>query len=269
MSILLLKPELPPTTEQEMLAWVRRGVRLERPEQSVRHRIEAAARDKAVDDFTNGFAYEFADMFKDAQSFVIQNDWASAFRGAGDFDTGAVHLPYPKTVFEFRVSGRAVLLLAEEQPELGSVITVLPFIEGPSGWTLAHDIYMLTDDLGGSVFLDHTDPRYLPLTKTVTEQARAVCICLEAGVSETDTIAAPARLNKAREKRGQVPLADYRVVRLGRRHQAGDGASGEGTRKRLHFRRGHLRHYEDKAIWIKWMLVGDPDLGFVNKEYRL
>lgn len=37
----------------------------------------------------------------------------------------------------------------------------------------------------------------------------------------------------------------------------------------MHFRRGHWRHYQDHRTWIKWCLVGDPDLGFVDKHYKL
>lgn len=37
----------------------------------------------------------------------------------------------------------------------------------------------------------------------------------------------------------------------------------------LHFRRGHWRHYGEYKTWIKWMLVGDPELGFVDKMYKL
>lgn len=38
---------------------------------------------------------------------------------------------------------------------------------------------------------------------------------------------------------------------------------------RMHFRRGHWRHYQEHRTWIKWMLVGDPDLGIIEKHYRL
>jgi hypothetical protein len=50
---------------------------------------------------------------------------------------------------------------------------------------------------------------------------------------------------------------------------AADGEREPGRKKRLHFRRGHWRHYETHKTWIKWMLVGDPDLGFIEKQYRL
>lgn len=79
-------------------------------------------------------------------------------------------------------------------------------------------------------------------------------------------------INHQRERRGRLPLADYHVVMLAHRRRLEPlprDPGAEVTRKRLHFRRGHWRHYANHKTWIKWMLVGDPDLGFVDKEYRL
>lgn len=62
---------------------------------------------------------------------------------------------------------------------------------------------------------------------------------------------------------------------LARRHERADrlptpaGAFEHHTRKRLHFRRSHWRHYVSHKTKIPWTLVGDPNLGFVEKEYRL
>ena len=41
------------------------------------------------------------------------------------------------------------------------------------------------------------------------------------------------------------------------------------TGKRLHFVRGHWRRYEEHKTWIRWRLRGDPDLGFIDKSYRI
>jgi hypothetical protein len=44
---------------------------------------------------------------------------------------------------------------------------------------------------------------------------------------------------------------------------------GAATTRSSATTRGHWRHYERHKTWIKWTLVGDPDLGFVDKHYRL
>lgn len=114
-----------------------------------------------------------------------------------------------------------------------------------------------------------------PLIDLVSAQVRAVCISLEAEVAVTEVVRADHKLNHAREKRGKLPILDYHVVTLAHRRRTLPRAADldpnrEYTRKRLHLRRGHWRHYDgDFRTWIKWCLVGDPELGFVDKEYRL
>jgi hypothetical protein len=110
------------------------------------------------------------------------------------------------------------------------------------------------------------------LSVLIWDQIRAICIALDAQVATAEVIRAPVNLNEKRAKAGKSPLSDYRVVDLARRHRIANpaaGTAGTGTRKRLHFRRGHWRHYETTKTWVKWCLVGNPDLGFINKHYRL
>lgn len=103
----------------------------------------------------------------------------------------------------------------------------------------------------------------------VSGQIKAACIALDAQVAEATTV----REAHSRSGGGSPqPLKAHHIVSLARRTarpaSLGDG-SGSGRRKRLHFRRGHWRHFEAHKTWIRWMLVGNPDLGFVEKEYRL
>lgn len=68
----------------------------------------------------------------------------------------------------------------------------------------------------------------------------------------------------------EIEKAHHVISLANRRNRpAALGGDGSSRRRRLHFRRGHWRHFETHKTWIKWMLVGDPDLGFVEKEYRL
>ena len=97
----------------------------------------------------------------------------------------------------------------------------------------------------------------------------AICISPEAAVHEV--IRAPFRLNKKREHAGKLPILDHHTISLARRQRATPSPFEPGERRspRLHWRRGHWRHFDNTRTWIKWMLVGDPDLGFVDKYYRL
>ena len=100
----------------------------------------------------------------------------------------------------------------------------------------------------------------------------AICIALDAAIATTEVVRAPHKINRVREAKGRLPIFDFHSVRLTKRSRPmplpvdPDRAI---TRRRLHFRRGHWRHFDDHKTWINWMLVGDPDLGFVDKNYRL
>lgn len=89
------------------------------------------------------------------------------------------------------------------------------------------------------------------------------------------------QLNKARARRGRPPVDSvYRILTINtaavRRRVDQDRTPGAEPRKgvRLHWRRGHWRtlhrgsEFEGRA-WVRRCLVGDPDLGAVNKDYRL
>ena len=130
---------------------------------------------------------------------------------------------------------------------------VLSFVRGPYGW-----VEQVTE------VCERVHPQ-------VDKQIRAIAIALDAEVIETECVRAPEKLNKAREKRGEPPLRDYHIVSLAQRHRAAPLPDHERRHRspRLHFRRGHWRHYEEHRTWVRWTLVGNPDLGFIEKEYRL
>jgi hypothetical protein len=88
---------------------------------------------------------------------------------------------------------------------------------------------------------------------------------------------APA-LTKARAKKGLPPITtETRVLTINvaavRRVVARTKLQSHES-PRLHWRRGHWRvlhrfsEFEDR-VWVRRCLVGDPDRGFVEKDYRL
>lgn len=186
--------------------------------------------------------------------FIVEHDWAAAFKGANDFDDGMEwRLPFDNSCFEFHITNRRVVVLATVTESDVRDLAVL--FEIKDGWMFApkEGVFSLLYDL-------------------VIEQIKAVYVSLEAEVAATEVVRAPHRLNHQRERSGKLPIADHHIVRLSNRHRVARleaPSDVPGTRRRLHFRRGHWRHYLDHKTWIKWMLVGDPDLGFIDKEYRL
>jgi len=204
-----------------------------------------------------------------APAFVVQHDLASAFARSPEFAEGEFCLPYSTdapddsraTVFEFRVSGRTVVVFAGhlEPGVIGGCACVSTIAESWIVWALS--------DAGEEVPPDKLDRALTPL---LWSQIRALCIALDAEVVTRELIRAPEKLNAAREKKGALPLRDYHVIRLhGRVVGKPPPMGGTHRSPRFHMRRGHWRHYVAHKTWIRWTLVGNPDLGFVDKEYRL
>lgn len=272
----------------ELMEWQERGLKFEKPHGSVMHHFFDAL-DRGEVRFLlpdmGGKIYDSAiDSKVDTEavhSFVIEHDWSSAFKNATDFDTGAYKTPYPSCCFEFRISGKQVIAMAQDDmPERDFTRTLMIFVRASSGWVLPQFAYGISDDGlwrpttrmvdGGPKLTDH----FYPLLNLIAGQIRAVCITLEANVATTDVVRASHKLNHSRERSGRHPVSDYHVVRLAHRKRYNavpeEMRSTDGRNSpRLHFRRGHDRHYQNYKVWIKWQLIGDPDLGFVDKEYRL
>lgn len=212
-------------------------------------RVETSFFHKALGDiyFCNKEGHAFVDEARiGAQVFLIQHDWAGLIAGT-DAATGEFCLPADPMVAEFRVEERQYILIY-----CGGRLTEV--LQTPYGW-VAGEVYPIDGEkVSGSPF---------------HQQVRAMCILLESEVCDAPVVRAPHHLNERRREAGRVPLYDYRVVRLSPRRQrfARDGDTGTHRSPRLHFRRGHWRHYKTHKTWVRWTLVGNPDLGFVDKVY--
>jgi hypothetical protein len=265
----------------EIEDWLAKPMVMQKPQGSAWHKIQDATRRKEVFSLKpNGAGLGKASVkgdYSKANVFVIEHDWAAAFEGSEGYEDTEVRLPYGLCVFELRLSGRRVCTVVGE--DRAGVV----FVSG-------------SKDRWVAIGPPHTDAVLRPLIST---QVAAICIALDAKVAETNVERAPSKLNQARAKKGLSPLKDYHVVSLLRRSRpAGprSGAGGEtGRRVRLHFRRGHWRRYGEEAAtcthawgdpdpsgrrycrhdcgmwrtWVNWMLVGNPDLGFIDKHYKL
>lgn len=207
--------------------------------------------------------------FEGYKTFLIQHDWAAAFANATDYEGGEYRLPADACLFEARINGRRIIA---DMSYLDGEIACFPFIELKEGWALL-----------GTYIFDHGklkhfyhDPDSPISDRKIIEflgaQVRAICIGLEAEVAMTEAVRAPHKLNRARERVGKPPIFDHHIVRLANRRRltpAEPDPNREIIHRRMHFVRGHWRHYGNHKTWIKWHLRGDPDLGFIDKEYRL
>lgn len=185
-------------------------------------------------------------------TFMIQHDWAGALGSEAMGVGNDFRVPYERTSFEMRVNGRNLFTYVGNKDD--TPLAAMPFVE-------VNGLWIGFDGLRISEY---------PLLEKTWDQIRAACVALDASVASHEVVRAPFKLNQKRLRSGKLPILDHHVINLARRSRPTDGQSGHsGSRKRLHFRRGHWRHYETSKTWINWMLVGNPDLGFIDKDYKL
>ena len=106
----------------------------------------------------------------------------------------------------------------------------------------------------------------------------AALTLLEEHLVSDHPMADPApKLNRARAKRGKPPLSGPHhvlTINTAALRRVAQRPTGSHESPRLHWRRGHWRvihwfsEFENR-VWVRRCLVGDPDLGFVAKNYRL
>lgn len=184
------------------------------------------------------------------QDFVVKHKWGDIV----ELGEAPVKLPYEACLFEFKFSGIPVIVAAWQAD--GDPINCFLTLEAKNGaW------------IGLS---EGTKLECYSIYQACWKEIKAICVALDAEVATSIVQRAPAALNRKRVKSGKSALLDFHVVDLSRRHRVSNQTDGHtGGKKRLHFRRGHWRHYENHTSWIRWTLVGNPDLGFVDKEYSL
>lgn len=214
--------------------------------------------------------------YEGVQTFVVKHDWRAAFGDSlGEITEGELKLPFECCAFEFKVSGvYVVFTFTEDQRYL--------YVQAKNGVWFSYD-----DDTTNK---ERTSEK---LWDYLLEQVKAICVMLDSEVASTSTVQAPYKLNKKRVDAGKTPLSDYHVIDLSVRHRGSarnQNPTPTGRHVRAHWRRGHWVHadkrpaadlhrhataqrwvpHEDRwRTWKNWMIVGDPDLGFVEKEYKL
>lgn len=288
----------------KIVTWAHGPLRLEKPQGSSFHHLVDYSRTSAGGTFAR--ALESGELTT-PQLFVVDHDWHAAFSASEGFaEIAEWPLPYAKCCFEFRISGVRVLAFVEEDDvnDGGKFLHCVygrdehwcsddyEYVLRRASGTLGHVTGVLVEVSGEKRREGHKFP---DLTSMVVNQIRAVCIMLDARVAVQERREPSAALSKSRSARGRSALPAHSVVRLSRRRygqpREDTRAVSSGRHVRLHWRRGHWRHYDrildepdpdvrtvDKANesgiwtssqWINSMLVGDESLGFVEKEYRL
>lgn len=254
-------------------AFMKEPLRLQRPRESLFNKTVDAV--DSGDGFRRTgldgdiFLFESDAFWEDtktsSQVFLVQHDWKSAMSGTefGDFQ-----LPYPKCCFEFIISDHRVCALMGADGATEDRYMIVFFQDGPV-WIMVGP-FMADGNNWEHAQVKNKSEIAVPLANFLHAHVRALCVSLEAEIAVADTTRAPHKLNSRLVSTRRQPSYDYREIRLARRPRPSaliDSAAG--SPKRLHFRRGHWRHFSNHRTWVKWCLVGDPDLGFIDKHYSL
>jgi len=259
------------TALDEILKWANGSLVLERPDGSMFRNLRKAvnrgealyfSRDK--ESVLPARDYE-KEIFSEAEILVVEHDWSMALGNAGALGD-PIKLPYDMCAFEFKITGRSVIALATQ---FNSDVCFTPVVLTSLGWSVPDYALHIDTDWTGDEIQRTEESGYIEMMALVDRQIRAICIALDAEVAKTEVVR-EAHTGQA-GKNYHAPLRSYHVVSLAHRSRTlpQEPIADTGRRVRLHFRRGHWRHFETHKTWIKWMLVGNPDLGFIDKHYRL
>lgn len=235
--------------------------------------VEAAYKGYAmlINDRANEYPQEQLDamcefLLSDSQVFLVSQNWHELMKQAEGYDGMDVMVPADICTFEMTIDGKHIIF------KLACPKDEVPTLRNCAAFTA----YELADGFWGVMApyrLDnmlHSRSDY-KLSNTIDENVLALCVGLEAEVLTQTLVRAPERLNKKRMKEDKPPLRDHYTVDLTKRHRTDPveyPVHGERQSPRLHFRRGHWRHFENHKTWIKWMLVGNAELGTVTHQYH-
>lgn len=210
------------------------------------------------------------DALDQSQVFVVKHNWGDVFKEALQDVGKNYNLPYPHCVFEFMISGKPVVLYVTQplpdSPVGFCAFTSLTNREHLNSWAMFPE----------SEWIDHVFPEN-PEQETpfmmAKRQVIAICVALNSTAATTEVTHQPVKVNEKRIINGKPIMKDFHVVDLSRRVHArvvGRPRSEYQGIIRAHLRRRHDRHYANgEVVTIDWMIVGNPDLGFVDHFYKL
>lgn len=211
--------------------------------------------------FTDPSIRESIDALNTSQVFIVENDWAYAM-----FDAlgGAKHeykLPYPQTVFEFKVHNGFVMAVAQQEDGEGIRLGVFAVLPDEQGGPAA--VYQSVD------FNKPADWQF------IVDQIKGICVALDVEIAERGPVE-PRRIHGRQAVPESVrPRICFHTLKLSKKYdtlrtRSKDTEGKQGRFVRLHFRRGHWRICESgKKVWVRYCMVGYRELGFSDKFYLI
>jgi hypothetical protein len=156
----------------------------------------------------------------------------------------------------------------------GIISLIFVMFPGVSHWTLAGHGKVMVPLPGSTNFrvFSHnaanggeTEREFVPFVmRSIGGFLSAINCCNVTRVK----IAVDPKLQKARTKRGRLPLFEFWTLQLVSHQTDQLSLGGSHSSPRVHLRRGHPRSISGgKYCWVRACVVGDKSSGVVHKEY--
>ncbi len=152
------------------------------------------------------------------------------------------------------------------------VVTAVHYVLMPADWRRT-ELFAITMQAGRFV-VRQVDGEEMPSERSVVPSIAMLqdwlarlqthaCDAYEPVIQATFT-------NRRKAAEGKPPSYSWRTVVVPAMLRASAALGGTHASPRLHERRGHWRKLESgRQVWVRDCLVGDPDLGVVEKDYKV
>ena len=211
-----------------------------------------------------------------------------------------VRLPYPCIVLEFTMGAHRLILIAREMTDNNGkphIAVYHVYVAKPPIGREHEGLYWVPNEVVTVIDLAHFDRKLdgshaIRLINMQTGQRVSIgsgadhvvkCLQENCGLSvlsliqalqccnvTTGAIPPSAALNKKRIANNRLPFVEYKVLMLGDERSASTPQGGHHASPRQHLRRGHIRRISDnRTVWVNQCLVGNPNKGFIVKDYRV
>lgn len=166
-----------------------------------------------------------------------------------------------------RTNRKHFLSFAQVAPD---VVTAVHYVLMPADW-LRTELFAITMQ-GGRFVVRQVDGEGMPTERSVVPSIAMLQDWLTRlqthAFDAYESVIQATFTNRRKVAEGKPPSYSWRTVVVAPMLHAKATSSGTHASPRLHERRGHWRTIADgRQVWVRDCLVGNPDLGVVEKDY--